>query len=102
MGIPWRFAVKAIPWNTILANAPSILRSANALLSETKVRSGAAASRTDLEALAERIEALEQRDRQTAELLTRITAQIARWLFVVAIAASVVALVACGIALFVQ
>jgi hypothetical protein len=115
MGIPWRLAVKAIPWNTILANAPSILRSANALLSETKVRSGAAASRTDLEALAERIEALEQRDRQTAELLTRITAQIAelttatevlearaRWLFVVAIAASVVALVACGIALFVQ
>jgi hypothetical protein len=115
MGIPWRLAMKAIPWNTILANAPSILRSANALLSETKVRSGAAASRTDLEALAERIEALEQRDRQTAELLTRITAQIAelttatevleartRWLFVVAVAASVVALVACGIALFVQ
>jgi hypothetical protein len=113
MSIPWRLALKAIPWNTILANAPAIVRSANALLSETKVRSGAAASRTDVQALADRIAALEQRDRETAELLTRVTAQVAalttasevlearaRWLSVVAVAAVVMSVLACGIALF--
>jgi hypothetical protein len=113
MGIPWRLALKAIPWDSILTNAPAILRSANALLSETKVRSGAAASRNDVQALADRIAVLEQRDRETAELLTRVTAQLAalatasevlearaRWLLVVAVAASVVSVLACGIALF--
>jgi hypothetical protein len=105
--------VKAIPWNTILANAPAIVRSANALLSETKVRSGTAASRNDVQALADRIAVLEQRDRETAELLQRVTAQVAalttagevlearaRWLLVVTVAALVTSVLACGIALF--
>jgi hypothetical protein len=113
MSIPWRLALKAISWSTILANAPAILQSATALLSETKVRSGAAASRNDVQSLADRIAVLEQHDREIAELLTRVTAQVAaltsasevlearaRWLRVVAIAASVAAVLACGIALF--
>jgi len=113
MSIPWRLALKVIPWNTILANAPAILQSANSLLSETKVRPGAAASRNDVQSLADRIAVLEQRDRETAELLTRVTTQVAaltsasevlearaRWLRVVAIAASVTSVLACGIALF--
>jgi hypothetical protein len=112
MSIPWLVALKAIPWNTILANAPAILRSADALLSKTMVRPNAA-SRNDVQALADRIAVLEQRDRETAELLTRVTAQIAalttagevlearaRWLSVVAIAASVMSVLACSIALF--
>jgi hypothetical protein len=112
MAIPWLFALKAIPWATILANAPVILRSADALASKTRVRPDAA-SRNDLQALADRIIALEQRDSETAELLTRVTAQIAalatagevlearaRWLLVGTIAAAVISLVACGIALF--
>jgi len=113
MGIPWLLALKAIPWDTILTNAPCILRSADALLSETKVRPPAAASRNDLQALADRVAVLEQRDRETAELLTRVSTQIAalttagevlearaRWLLVVAIAASVTSVLACGVALF--
>ena len=113
MGIPWLLALKAIPWDTILANAPAILRSTDALLSETKVRSPTAASRNDLQALVDRVTALEQRDRETAELLTHISAQVAalttagevlearvRWLLVVTIAASVLSLLALGIALF--
>ena len=113
MGIPWLLALKAIPWDTVLANAPSILRSADTLLSETKVRPPAAASRNDIQALADRIGVLEQRDRETAELLTRVSAQVAalttasevlqaraRWLLLVAIAASVMAVLACGVALF--
>jgi len=77
MGIPWFLALKAIPWDTILANAPSILRSADALLSDTKVRHPAAASRNDIQALVDRVAVLEQRDRETAELLTRISTQVA-------------------------
>jgi hypothetical protein len=113
MGIPWFLALKAIPWDTILANAPAILRSADALLSETKARPPAAASRNDIQALADRLAVLEQRDRETAELLTRVSTQVAalttagevlearaRWLLMVAIAASVMSVLACGIALF--
>ena len=111
MGIPWLWALKAIPWDTILANAPSIMRSADALVSKTMARPDAA-SRNDVQALADRIAVLEQRDSETAELLRGVTAQIAalttagevlearaRWLLVVAIAALVMSVLACGIAL---
>ena len=111
MGIPWLLALRAIPWDTILANDPTILRSADALRSEMKVRPPA--SRNDIQALADRVAVLEQRDRETAELLTRISTQVAalttavevlearaRWLLVVAIAASVMSVLACGVALF--
>ena len=110
MGIPWLLALKAIPWDTILANAPSILRSADALVSRTKVRPDAA-SRIDVQALADRIAVLEQRDSEVAELLTRVTAQLAalttagevfearaRWLLLVALGASVLSVLACGVA----
>ena len=113
MGIPWLLALKAIPWDTILANAPAILRSTEALLSETKVRPPAPASRNDIQALADRVAVLEQRDRETAELLTRISTQVAalttagevlearaRWLLILAIAASLMSVLACGVALF--
>jgi hypothetical protein len=113
MGIPWLLALKAIPWDTILANAPALLRSADALRAETKVRPPAAASRNDIQALADRIAVLEQRDRETAELLTRLSTQVAalttagevlearaRWLLVVAIAALVMSVLACGVAWF--
>src|SRR5215203_4698717 len=101
MGIPWFAALRAIPWETILANAPTILRSANALASNTTVRP-ATAARPDVQALADRIAVLEQHDSETAALLTRITAQVAalttatqvlearaRWLLAAAIAALV-------------
>jgi hypothetical protein len=113
MTIPWRLALKAIPWDTILANAPTILRSTEALLSETKARPSAAASRNDIQTLSDRVAVLEQRDRETAELLARISTQVtalttasevlearARWLLVLAIAASLLSVVACGVALF--
>jgi len=112
MAIPWLLALKAIPWDTILANAPSILRSADTLVSKTMLRPDAA-SRSDVQALAERVALLEQRDSETAELLTRVSTQVAalttavevleartRWLLVAAIAASVLSAVACGVALF--
>ena len=111
MGIPWLLALKAIPWDTVLANIPSILRSADALMSKTRVRPDPG-SRNDIQALADRIALLEQRDSEVAELLTSVTAQVAalttagqmlearaRWLLMVAIGASAVSIVAIGVAL---
>ncbi len=113
MGIRWLLALKAIPWDTILANAPAILRSTETLLSATKVRPPATASRNDIQALADRVALLEKRDRETAELLTRVSTHVAalttavevlearaRWLLVVAIAASLMSVLACGFAVF--
>lgn len=112
MAIPWMLALRAIPWATILANAPSILRSADALRSKTKVQPDTP-SRDDVQALAGRVAALEQRDRETADLLTQMSAQVSalatvgevlearvRLLVVVAVATSIVSIVACGIAIF--
>jgi len=89
------------------------LRSTEALLSETKARPPTAASRNDIQALSDRVAMLEQRDRETAELLTRISTQVtalttasevlearARWVLMLAIAASLMSVVACGVALF--
>jgi len=114
MGIPWLLALKAIPWDTILANAPSILRSADALMSKSRVRPDVA-SRNDIQALADRIAVLEQRDSEVAELLTRVTAQVAalttagevlearaRWLLMVAIGASVMSVLAWGVVLLAE
>src|SRR6185503_9185367 len=111
MAIPWLLALKAIPWGTILANAPGILRSADALVGRTRARPDPAPG-NDVQALADRLALLEQGDRDTAELLTRVTAQVAalttagevlearvRWLLVIAVGASALSVVACGLAL---
>lgn len=112
MAIPWFVALRAIPWGTILATAPSILRSADALRSRAQARPDAAAPAGDLRTLGDRIAALEQRDRESAELIAQLTAQIAaltaagevlearvRWLVVTAASALIVSLVASGLVL---
>ena len=111
MGIPWLWALRAIPWGTILTTAVAMRRSADSLVPAATVRTDGA-SRNDLRALADRIAALERRDRETALLLTRVTAQLealttagevlevrVRWLLVGTIAAVALSIVAFGIAL---
>jgi hypothetical protein len=64
-------------------------------------------------ALADRIAALEQRDRDTADVITQLTTQLTaltaasevlearvRWLLAVAVVTTVLSLLACGLALF--
>jgi hypothetical protein len=112
MAIPWLLALKVIPWGTILANAPSLLRSADALRGKAHARPERESAH-DIEALADRIAALEQRDRETAELITQLTGQLtalttagevlearARWLLVVALGAAVLSVVAFGLAIW--
>ena len=115
MALPWLAALRVIPWRTILANAPAIARSADALLSRTTQRPHADSSRDPHRLLAERIAAVEQRDRETAELLTRVTDQLAsvtaatevleartRWLLMIAVAALVLAIVASGLVVWLR
>ena len=111
MALPWLAALRVIPWGAILANAPAIARSAEALLSRTAAqRSDADSHHEAHRLLADRVEALEQRDRETAELLTRVTDQLAalttatevlearvRWLLTIAAAALILALGAFGL-----
>ena len=114
MAFPWITALRVIPWRAILDNAPAIARSANALLSRTATpRSENDPPPVTHEAyrlLADRVATLEQRDRETAELLTRVTNQLAdvtaatqvlearlRWLLMLAAAALVLSLLASGL-----
>lgn len=108
MALPWLAALRVIPWRTILANAPAIARSADSLLSRTTAQRAHGDSPHEAHLLlADRVAALEQRDRETAELLARVTDQLAnltaateviearaRWLLMIATAALVLALVA--------
>ena len=72
----WHLALKAIPWTAILANAPALAESARRLIAASRANRGGAAT-ADTATLASRVEALEQRDRETAELVAQLTAQVA-------------------------
>ena len=116
MALPWLVALRVIPWRAILANAPAIARSADALLSRTATpRSPGDSPHEAYRLLADRVAALEQRDRETAELLSRVTDQLAnvtaatevlearmRWLLIVAAAALALALLAFGLMLWIR
>ena len=109
MAIPWLTALKIIPWGTILNNAPALARSAEQLLKGTKTRRVPAASLNDVQGVVSRVEVLERRDQETAQLLADLSAQVAamaiaievlqargRWLLALclALAASVAVLAA--------
>lgn len=111
MAIPWLVALRAVPWGTIIANAPAILRSADTLRARTPA-APAPASANDLKAFAERLSAIEQRDRDSVEVITQLTGQVAalttavevlearaRWLLVISCVAVSLAVVAAGISL---
>jgi hypothetical protein len=113
MPIPWLFALRAIPWANLLANAPAIADAADALLSGTKTRkAGAAATADEMRGLSERLTALEGHDRADAELLKRISDQVAaltratevlaarqRWLLAIAVIALVLGMWAVVVAI---
>lgn len=111
MPIPWMFALKSIPWGTIVSNAPSIVRSAETLLSRSRRREPDPVVTSEIQTLARALAELEERNRATAELLTGVTAQMTalatatevlearlRWLFVMAGVSAVVAIAAVVIA----
>ena len=109
MAIPWLVALKAIPWGTLVANAPSILRSAEALRSRVQARPDSGAP-SDVQALSDRVSALEQRDRESIDVIAQLTSQVAaltaatevlearaRWLLVIAVGSLAMSGLALGI-----
>jgi hypothetical protein len=76
MSLVW---LKAVPWSTLLANAPvivdgakklaALVRKQPAVASKPAAGTFAGGAPSDLGALQERIEQLEEEQRQTAELL---------------------------------
>jgi hypothetical protein len=119
MPIPWMFALRSIPWATIVANAPAIVRSAESLLTRANARrrepadAGASAGPHELQGLVERVASLEQRDSETAALLSQVTQQFAslttatevlearvRWLLLLGIISTAVSLLALGLVVF--
>jgi hypothetical protein len=112
MAIPWLVALRAVPWGTIIANAPAILRSADALRARTPT-APESASPPDLKALGDRLSALERRDRDSVDVIAQLTGQVAalttavevlearaRWLLVMSAGAAALALLAGGLSLF--
>jgi hypothetical protein len=113
MPIPWLTALKIIPWGTILDNAPALARSAEQLLLGTKARRVPPASVSDLQSAVARIEVLERRDQETAQLLADLSAQMAamaiatevlqargRWLLALCLALTVSVAVLAGAMVF--
>lgn len=78
MGIPWVFALKAIPWETVLRKAPELVRAATDLVSKAKMRKMGSAAGTNLQELADRISFLETYKQADAEVLKQATEQIER------------------------
>jgi hypothetical protein len=105
---PWTFALRMIPWKSLLSNGPAIAAAADALLSSTKTRKAhVAAAIEGIRDLSERVAELERHDRDEAELGKQISVQLAaltqatevlaarqRWLLVLATTALAVGLLA--------
>lgn len=77
MAIGWLTALKALPWGTILSQAPTVVDAANRLLSQTRRRPPPSGSTGQLDALLQRIEALEEHDRADAAVLKQLAEEAA-------------------------
>ena len=73
---PFVVALAAIPWPTILRQAPALLAAADALLARVRRRSVEQAAATDVQALRARIAELEQQQQAAADLVKQLTDQI--------------------------
>ena len=66
----------AIPWSSILKNAPAIVKAANELLTGTKKRTPAVSTADELASVKSRLDALEIHDRDDAELVKKLADQL--------------------------
>lgn len=76
MPISWLTALKALPWGTILSQAPTVVDAANRLLSQTKRKRPQPDSLDDLEILKQRVAALEEHDEADAVVVKQLAEQV--------------------------
>lgn len=104
-------ALRAIPWASILVNAPAMVRAADTLLAGAKSRRTPLAASNQLLGLTNRVTELERHDQANSELLKQVTSQIEtltaaaevlaarlRWVLALAILATALAALAVSIA----
>lgn len=77
MAISWLTALRAVPWGTILNQAPTVVDAANRLLSRSKRKPDQSGSLDEIEALKERIAALEEHDEADAAVVKQLADQVA-------------------------
>lgn len=77
MAIGWLTALKALPWGTILSQAPTVVDAANRLLNQTRRRHPESGAPGEFESLQERIAALEEHDRADAAVLKQLAEEVA-------------------------
>ena len=79
MPAPWlAAALKAIPWSTLLSQAPSIIETSRKLFSRVPPAAPPERHQVDLNELRTRLEALEANERSQAELLRQVADQMQR------------------------
>jgi hypothetical protein len=66
----------AIPWSSILKNAPALVKAANELLTGTKKKIPEVSTADELAAIKSRLDGLEMHDREDAELVKRLADQL--------------------------
>ncbi|HET9663048.1 MAG TPA: hypothetical protein VFP00_02385 [Burkholderiales bacterium] len=112
MAIGWLTVLKALPWKTIISQAPTVVDAANRLLSQTRRKPPAPGSQSDFGTLVERIDALEEHDRADAAVMKQLAEEVAalarasqviavrmRLVLVLGVIAIVVSMVAIGLVL---
>jgi hypothetical protein len=112
MAIGWLTVLKALPWKTIISQAPTVVDAANRLLSQTRRRQANSGNPNPHDALVERIEALEEHDRADAAVMKQLAEEVAalaraaqvmairmRMVLVLSVVAILISVVALGLAL---
>lgn len=78
MAINWLTALKALPWGTILSQAPTVVDAANRLLSASKRKRAPPGTTDELEVLKDRVAALEEHDQADAAVVKQLADQVAQ------------------------
>ncbi|MBM3359491.1 MAG: hypothetical protein FJY54_17420 [Betaproteobacteria bacterium] len=76
MAVPWLAALKAIPWTTILRQAPAVVQAADALLTQTRRRQADTEASGETQLLKQRLAELDSRDKQNAEIVKQLADQV--------------------------
>lgn len=78
MPINWLAAAKVVPWMEILKQAPALVSAADRLLSKAKSGGEKVEATSEVDALRQRVAALEARDQENALLVKQLVEQVER------------------------
>lgn len=77
MALNWLAVLKVVPWSTVLNQAPGVVEAANKLLTNSKRKKAELNTTNELEALRNRIAALEEQDQADAAVIKQLADEAA-------------------------